>query len=67
MNATTTAPAPRRDIRLAWLFGLAALATGLVVAAPKLVQGLFQIGLRIVIQLAILAAALGYVSRFWPF
>lgn len=65
MNATTTAP--RRDVRLVWLFGLVAAATALVVAAPKLVQGLFQLGFRTVIQLAILAAVVGYVSRFWPF
>ena len=67
MHVTTNTPAPRRDIRLVWLFGLAALATGLVVAAPRLVQGLFQFGIRTAIQLAILATVVGYVSRFWPF
>ncbi len=66
MHATATRPEPRFDARLAWLFGLAAVVA-LAVAASKLVEGLFRFGIRTAIQLAILAAVVGYVSRFWPF
>ena len=67
MNATASSPEPRFDARLTWLLGSAAAVVALAVAAPKLVQGLFRFGVRTAIQLAILAAAVGYVSRFWPF
>lgn len=67
MHAATTSTAPRRDLRLAWLFGGMAALAALVVAAPKLLQGLFEVGLRTAIRLAILAAVVGYVSRYWPF
>ncbi len=66
-HATATGSEPRFDARLTWLFGLAAAVVALVVVAPKLGQGLFRFGIRTAIRLAILAAALGYASRFWPF